>query len=147
MKKNQPAPQPETSTDDDYFNITAIAVGYVTKITLKREGREESIKVRLNLLTGKKTEVKYVPAELYVHGQAALNLIKSLNDRRSEEDKVLISFLGNVYPSYYISRAENSAGQIISTFSGSMNHIKSIKENGTFTHREESDRSSRSAKK
>lgn len=124
--------------ENEYINVTANAVGYVSKIIVRKEGRKETIKVRLNLLSGKKSAIKYIPAEFFVNGEKAIGLVQALNERLTDESKTLIAFMGNVYPSYYVSQAQGYEGQIVATFAGSLNFIKSIKEDGEFTYRDES---------
>jgi NAD kinase len=127
-----------TQNENEYFNVTMNAVGYVSKIIVRKEGRKETIKIRMNLLSGKKTAIKYIPAEFFVNGEKAINLVHALNDVLTEDSKILIAFVGNVYPSHYVSQAQGYEGVIVPTFAGSLNYIKSIKENGEFTYRDES---------
>lgn len=127
-----------TQNENEYINVTANAVGYVSKIIVRKEGRKETVKIRMNLLSGKKTAIKYIPAEFFVNGEKAIGLVTALNDRLTEESKTLIAFVGNVYPSFYVSQAQGYEGQVVPTFAGSLNFIKSIKEDGEFTYRDES---------
>ena len=127
-----------TQNENEYINVTANAVGYVSKIIIRKEGRKETLKIRMNLLSGRKTAIKYIPAEFFVNGAKPIDLAHALNDRLTEDSKTLISFMGNVYPSYYVSQAQGYEGQIVATFAGSLNFIKSIKEDGKFTYRDES---------
>lgn len=124
--------------ENEYINVTANAVGYVSRIIVRKEGRKETIKIRMNLLSGKKSAIKYIPAEFFVNGEKAIGLVQALNERLTDESKTLIAFMGNVYPSYYVSQAQGYEGQTVPTFAGSLNFIKSIKEDGKFTYRDES---------
>ena len=126
------------TTKNEYINVTANAVGYVSKIIIRKEGRKETVKIRMNLLSGNKATIKYIPAEFFVNGATAIGLVHALNDRLTEDSKILISFMGNVYPSYYVSQAKGYEGQIVASLAGSLNVIKSLKEGGKFTYRDES---------
>jgi hypothetical protein len=127
-----------TQNENDSFNVTIKAVGYVTKIIVRRDARKEAVKIRMNLLHGRKTATQYLPAEFFVNGEQAQGLIKDLGERFQEGDKTLLSFVGNAIPAYFVSQAEGRKGEVVPSFAGSLYFVKSIKENGAFTFRDDS---------
>lgn len=122
--------------NDEYIGVKAQSVGYVTSIKSVETNGITTMKIKMNLLSGKKTRMNYIPASLDIYGEQAKGIASALEDRVVEAggkyNKVLMSFLGAITPSYRLS--EGNSGEIIPIFEGSITYVNSIKEDGKVTY-------------
>ncbi len=124
--------------EQKFFNVTTKGLGYLNKVSEKREtGKDIAFKASVSALVGTTEKMEYERFTLYARGDQAIGVLQALQPYlEDDKNKVLIAFsASNCRARGFTPEDGDNAGQLVTYQQGNLIFISCAKVNGEEVYR------------